>query len=162
MERSHDLTKCFKCAKTRLPEDNSDNVESCDHYCSPCTKDRTGHFFSAACVYCIYDRQTQGFISNAPSGTIYSIYTAEIDGDGYLHWNHKASASTLEKAKALISTWPETKITWDKIHPGLNAENNWTFIGTRAEFQTKYNQEEVNSTITEYWGVVIEAQPLIV
>lgn len=85
-----------------------------------------------------------------------------IDGDGYLHWNHEASASTLEKAKALISTWPQTKMTWNKLHPELNAENNWTFVGTRAELQTKYNQEEVNSTITEYWGVVIEAQLLLV
>lgn len=50
MERAYDLTKCFRCSRARLPEDNSDDIESCDHYCSACSENHIGHFFGSWCI----------------------------------------------------------------------------------------------------------------
>jgi len=91
--------------------------------------------------------------------TVYCVFEAIGDGDGYPHWNLCFVANSLERAQEILAKPAWKRIDISPAHSSMTAENRYTFIGTRDECFEGYDLEAHTSS-DDIAGFVIEAQAL--
>lgn len=91
--------------------------------------------------------------------TVYCVFKADIDGDGYLGWQLLFVSSTIGKAIELVRNYDHNRNSNRNsapVHPDMNEGNCYTFVGSRDDCVRAYNMEAGDGM-----GYVIEAHPVL-
>jgi hypothetical protein len=94
---------------------------------------------------------------------VWAVFEADIDGDSRLHWEFIFIAATLARAQELVfeRVQPDNLVACG-VHPTMNKDNHYTFVGSRGECSLGYNDmEESCHEPSIARGYVIETHPVL-
>jgi hypothetical protein len=94
---------------------------------------------------------------------VWVVFEASIDGDSHLHWEFISIAATLAQAQELVveRVQPGNLVACG-VHPTMNKDNHYTFVGSREECSLGYNDmEESCHDPSIAKGYVIEAHTVL-
>jgi hypothetical protein len=96
--------------------------------------------------------------TNLANLTVYCLFKAQLDGDGYVHWNFVAVSDNIAALHEIVS---EEIINHQgpirSLHPGMmTAANNYTIVANTREVHAN-----IEHLLDEAFGFVIQQEKLL-